>query len=387
MLKRVNSNTIACPGEHHLPSSVTNRYNRFHLAARSSRRLALTLGVGVLVFVGFVWSRSIFSHRPPGTLLVSIRPVELIADGYSVASLRIEPQAGRSRAGAAKVTIVEGHHRATVGEVRETTSGWSARIRAGVTPGRVLLRVEAPEFEPATIEFATTIETADRRSDGTPDFVRLDGQHDRETFRRWFTFLAEAQYFQEPAARPVEINDCAALIRYAYREALRNHDNGWANSAHLPLIPALDSIDKYEYPHTPLGPALFRVRPGAFQPIDLGNGTFSQFADAQTLYRLNTHFVSRSLLRAAPGDLIFYKQASDHMPFHSMIVLGKSQIEKSGNTRYVIYHTGPTGKDPGEIRRLTLDELMHFPEPQWRPLETNPSFLGVFRWNILGGDE
>jgi len=97
--------------------------------------------------------------------------------------------------------------------------------------------------------------------------------------------------------------------------------------------------------------------------------------------------VSRSLLRAAPGDLIFYKQASDHMPFHSMIVLGKSQIEKSGNTRYVIYHTGPTGKDPGEIRRLTLDELMHFPEPQWRPLETNPSFLGVFRWNILGGDE
>ena len=32
--------------------------------------------------------------------------------------------------------------------------------------------------------------------------------------------LAEAQYFQPPAARPPEINDCAALIRYAYREAL-----------------------------------------------------------------------------------------------------------------------------------------------------------------------
>ena len=35
------------------------------------------------------------------------------------------------------------------------------------------------------------------------------------------------------------------------------------------------------------------------------------------------------------------------------------------------------------IRRPTVDELLHFPEPDWRPLPDNPSFLGVYRWNIL----
>ena len=39
--------------------------------------------------------------------------------------------------------------------------------------------------------------------------------------------------------------------------------------------------------------------------------------------------------------------------------------------------------DPGEIRRLTVEELMRFPQPEWRPIAANPSFLGVSRWNIL----
>ena len=70
------------------------------------------------------------------------------------------------------------------------------------------------------------------------------------------------------------------------------------------------------------------------------------------------------------------------MPFHSMIYLGPSQIARDG-ARYVVYHTGPDGEDPGIIRRLTTDELLHYPEPQWRPVESNPGFLGVYRWNIL----
>ena len=117
-------------------------------------------------------------------------------------------------------------------------------------------------------------------------------------------------------------------------------------------------------------------------PSDLGDGTFAQFADAQTLQRLNTYFVTRDLARAEPGDVLFFRQLSDHMPFHSMIFLGRSQIDR-GNTHYILYDTGPTGSEPGEIRRPAVDELLHFPEPQWRPLPTNPSFLGVYRWNIL----
>jgi uncharacterized protein YfaT (DUF1175 family) len=30
-----------------------------------------------------------------------------------------------------------------------------------------------------------------------------------------------------------------------------------------------------------------------------------------------------------------------------------------------------------------LEDLLRFPEPEWRPLAENPNFLGVFRWNIL----
>jgi hypothetical protein len=97
---------------------------------------------------------------------------------------------------------------------------------------------------------------------------------------------------------------------------------------------------------------------------------------------LNTHFVSRDLARALPGDLLFFRQDSGHMPFHSMIYLGESPIAKDG-ARYVVYHTGPDGSDPGEIRRLSLPELLRFPEPQWRPIGPNRNFLGVYRWNIL----
>src|SRR6201996_4228308 len=132
------------------------------------------------------------------------------------------------------------------------------------------------------------ISFADFASDGTPDFLRLYSSPDREAFRRWFSFLAEVQYFSPAPQRPAEIGDCAALVRYAYREALRRHDSAWAGCARLPLVPSFDSVRKYSYPHTPLGPALFRLRPGPFVPSDLQTAAFGQFADAATLQRFNT---------------------------------------------------------------------------------------------------
>jgi uncharacterized protein YfaT (DUF1175 family) len=53
----------------------------------------------------------------------------------------------------------------------------------------------------------------------------------------------------------------------------------------------------------------------------------------------------------------------------------------------VVYHTGPTGegrrKGKGEMRRVTLDDLLHHPDVRWRPVAENSNFLGVYRWNIL----
>jgi uncharacterized protein YfaT (DUF1175 family) len=221
----------------------------------------------------------------------------------------------------------------------------------------------------------------DAFSDGTPDFLRL-GRDDERIFRRWFTFLAEAQYFQPKEARPVEIDDCAALIRYAYREALRRHDSRWAAEARVPLLSAAASIAAWHYPDPRMGANLFRIVPGPYDPADLTHHAFAQFADVKTLGRYNTHRVARELDRALPGDLLLYRQDSDHMPFHSMIYLGASQFSRDGG-RYVVYHTGPDGADPGIIRRLSTIELLRYPEPEWRPIAANPNFLGIYRWNIL----
>ena len=60
----------------------------------------------------------------------------------------------------------------------------------------------------------------------------------RRAFRHWFTFLAESQYYRTPGRLPREINDCAALIRFAYRQALREHDGAWASDLDLDAAPS-----------------------------------------------------------------------------------------------------------------------------------------------------
>jgi uncharacterized protein len=222
----------------------------------------------------------------------------------------------------------------------------------------------------------------DTASDGTPDFLRLDTEEDRRSFRRWFTFLAEVQYFTPVQRRPAEIIDCAALLRYCYRQALHSHDSNWAAQCQLPFLPAAASIRKYQYPFTLLKANLFRLQPGPFTPPDLTNGRFGQFADVETLERFNTFLVGRDVGRAVPGDLLFFRRPGNPAVYHSMIFIGRSQIAPSPDT-YVVYNTGPEGNAPGEMRRLKIPDLVQFPDPQWRPNAANSQFLGVFRWNIL----
>jgi uncharacterized protein len=337
----------------------------------------LALLTGAAAILGCMGTRvatwRVFSS-PPRVLVDQPR---ILADGNDTAAIRIESQA----AGTPRISAIENPHGASLESLTGGAGHWEAHVRAGVVPGRVRFRVAMPGSPAAVAELQAIPDLRDSLGDGTPDCLRLDGESDRRAFRRWFAFLAETQYFQPAEARPPEIDDCAALIRYAYREALHAHDNAWTETARLPLIPPFDSVAKYQYPYTPLGASLFRVRRGPLRASDLGDGAFAQFADAQSLWRWNCHFLSRDLSAALPGDLLFYRQ-NMHETFHSMIYLGPSQIER-GARRYLVYHTGPNGADPGEIRRLTTEELMQFPRSEWRPLESNPSFLGVYRWNIL----
>lgn len=174
---------------------------------------------------------------------------------------------------------------------------------------------------------------------------------DRAAFRRRFCWLAERCFYEEP---PREVVDCSALLRYAYREALRA-------DAPVPLPPLKQKLAP-----------LFQTEPGVRV----------HFADARNLMRHNAARIGRGVSAARPGDLLFYEQLSGDMPFHAMAYLGASQFG-GGPGPFVVYHTGPVAKASGEIRRPTMAELSRHPEPRWRPLVGNPYFLGVFRWSIL----
>lgn len=339
----------------------------------------------VLCVVAFAVAVCAFSLRhalAPAALQLQLSQTTLPADGLSTAELKLHTGGRAIR----NLSVESGdENRIVVESVIVKGDAATATLRAGVMPGETLLRVSADGLSTTKIQVATALDFSDSFGDGTPDFLRLQDAADRAAFRRWFTLLAEVQYYRGRKL-PSEIDDCAALVRFSYREALRQHDSIWASAMALPILPRSGEVRQYHYPHTPLGAAMFRVREGSFDSDDLSAGAFAEFADAKTLSRDNTYNVGRDLRRARPGDLLFFRQDGDPASYHAMIFLGSSQIE-SGAEQYVVYHTGPQGKSPGEMRRLTMSELMNFPDARWRPVTSNPAFLGVYRWNILRGDE
>jgi len=219
----------------------------------------------------------------------------------------------------------------------------------------------------------------DRFEDGTPDFLRLGDPADQAAFRRWFTLIAEYQGVRPAADVPPEITDCASLLRYSYREALKRHGDSWFVDTRIEVQAPPGEIRAWTYPRTPLGTGLFRTKPGSFFPSDLTDGTFAEFADARTLVQRNAYLVGRDARLALPGDLLFYRQFGQSSPWHSMIVT------RAGTDAAVVYDTGPDHGQPGELRRVRISELLDHPQAQWRPVTSNPNFLGVYRWNILRG--
>jgi len=230
--------------------------------------------------------------------------------------------------------------------------------------------------EPAWTNPATW---TDSFGDGTPDFLRLTDGGDREAFRQWFVLIADYQAMRPGSQVPAEIKDCASLLRYAYREALKKHDAGWFKDTGMEVGALPGEIGAWHYPDTPLAAGLFRITPGPFVRGDESDGAFAQFADAKTLVERNAYLVSRNVWQAEPGDLLFYRQFGESSPWHSMIVT------RVGSGAAVVYDTGQDHGAAGELRRVELTELLGHPQAEWRPLASNPNFMGVYRWNILRG--
>jgi uncharacterized protein len=260
--------------------------------------------------------------------------------------------------------------------LQETPDAIAVQILSPVIPGTASARFFWHRRRYAIpIRFAES--DSDSFGDGFPDWARLHSAADREAFRSWFVTIAEQEASLPNDKLPPEIADCAALLRFAYREALVQHDAAWFAAQSQPeRFSALVSVAQYHYPATPLHAGLFRVRPGPYLPADANNGAFAQFADAHRLMAFNTHRISRDIRSAQPGDLLFFRQLEQNSPYHSMIVAGATSDR-------VIYHTGPIGKRKGEIRRVAMQDLLSYPDVRWRPVPGNTNFLGVYRWNVL----
>lgn len=202
--------------------------------------------------------------------------------------------------------------------------------------------------------------------------LRLIHPADRDAFRRWFAALAEWAFLVVEEHRPREISDCSALLRFCFRESLKQHNASWAAELGIDEFPALPDVRQFHYPRTPVGANLFRT----------ASGDYRQFADAENLMRFNTVRIGQDLEPAQPGDLLFYRQLTPTEPFHSMIWIGKSAFEAS-NVRYVAYHTGPVGSHTGELRRPAVEDLLNHKNPRWRPVAGNANFLGLYRWTMI----
>lgn len=338
--------------------------------------------VAVLAVAAVVCAFTVHHARAPQAFVLHLSEPAVPADGFSSSELTIHSESGDDLRGLH--LEIESPHQVTLESLVVHGDSATAYLQSGVVPGDARIRVAAPRFAPQEVSLHTIPDYVDGIGDGTPDFLRLHDPSDRVAFRRWFTLLAESQYYRSNPLQ--EIDDCAALLRFSYREAMREHDVAWAHAVALPAPAATGDIQQYRYPYTPLGADLFRVRSGSFTADDLRNGTFAQFANAETLWRFDTFSAGRNLNRARPGDLLFFRQDGGHMHFHAMIYLGHSQVEP-GSEQFVVYHTGPNGDSKGIIKRLSVAELLNYPDPRWRPIASNPAFLGVYRWNILRGGE
>ena len=231
---------------------------------------------------------------------------------------------------------------------------------------------------------ATSDRWEDANGDGIPDGAELHSFEDRENFRRWFTWIAEMQFYQVSEAWNPEQRDCAGLVRFAMREALRPHDRAWLQRMGLAEGQAASDVKAYNLETGPLGEKLFRTDFGSFKPDDLSEGRFSEYADGRTLKNYNCAFVSRERGHAKPGDLLFYYQPwVQHYPYHVMIFTGPARAGGDKGTDWVVYHTGSSPSDSGTVKKVRLSILDQHPDRRWRPLPANPSFLGFYRLKIL----
>jgi uncharacterized protein YfaT (DUF1175 family) len=247
---------------------------------------------------------------------------------------------------------------------------------------------EAPRSDPAPAAAEKTrvnqATLSDSDSDGIPDGAELRSFDDRSNFRRWFAGIAELQFYSISGEWNQEQQDCAGLVRFSIREALRTHDRPWFQRVGARYESIAPDVRAYRLTDGVLGERLFRTDYGSFKQDDLTGAKFSEFADARTLKNYNSVFISRNRREAQPGDLLFFHEPRNpRYPYHVMIFIGGARHGDEGANDWVVYHTGSSAADNGTVKKVRLAVLDGHPDRRWRPVEGNTNFLGFYRLKIL----
>jgi uncharacterized protein len=259
-----------------------------------------------------------------------------------------------------------------------------AKNRKGATSAATSPSFKSSATTISPLAHSTHAPSLDSDNDGLPDAAELESFMDRENFRQWFTLIAEAQFYHLSDQWNAEQRDCAGLVRFAWREALRRHDRAWFQKMGPGYQAIAPDVGRYSLEQGPLGEKLFRASFGAYKDGDISDGAFSEFADARTLKNFNVKFISRDRHNAQPGDLLFFYQPwVQKFPYHVMIFLGSAKLTNEQASDWVVYHTGASPTDEGTVKKVELSVLDHHPNRRWRPLESNSNFLGFYRLKIL----
>jgi len=351
-----------------------------------SRRRAVFAGACVLL-LALVWI--VFSVVRAGSAGDGLSHSAIAANGIAAARLRVSKSA-LSEAGGIRIRARAERGLVRVASPERGDSGdLEITLTAGYQPGEETIVVEGLRGGPKTYRLRLFAAPVDLNGNGLPDAAELRSATDVWRFRSWLCAIAESQFYKIWDAWIPEQRDCAGLVRFAMREALKKHDDAWfARAGRLLLRSSIPDVAAFQYPDIPfLGTDIFRVRmpPGGIgeDGSNFARDDFSSFATARLLMDYNSVYLGRDLALLEEGDLLFFEQDDLDVPdsdaiMHIMIFLGRRDGEDM-----LVYHTG----DPktGSVRKLSVKTLRQHPDARWHPIPSNRNFLGVYRLAIIAG--
>ena len=247
------------------------------------------LWLAVTILVLAVMSFAVLFVMVPVDASPEVHPASLLAGERTRAELRLVPL---NRLGFPvpftaqkfRVRVVEGRILGTLSANEDSTIWY---VTTGAQPGTIRLRLTSDVLLfPVEIVLRIDPPLADADGDGYPDVAELVSSQDRKRFRDWFVNVAESQYYEISPSWRNEDRDCAGLLRFAYREALKKHDGAWLARFGFLLEPDLPDIGRFHYPEVPLlGTRIFRLTDAAFRPadVDTTRRVFGNFARAASL--------------------------------------------------------------------------------------------------------